>query len=538
MTKFKIISEENSRIEESALNDSNVVNSTKNSSVESIEIAATDDESETTDSSDEEQIGKKHKKIISRLVDSDSSDEEQEKHPVSDHEHYLSDNQHQEDEEELSESDHADSEGEEDPEIDNENKPPPKGVLIEDEAESSNHDEESSDSESSNEEVVAKKRLSIAQKRQSFAHKRRSMGAGLIDPDTSDEEEEVVQRRQTLYQEQPEGDIEDPVEDQAFSRATRRSIFGAPTIKEEAVSFNKAELDESDSEGDIIVSDSEDDKENSNTKRTSQLSSTLRSPLKDETNSLNSSREESAMNVSPVNSSVAMHTSPENSSAVGSSRDASSAFASPTESPNVSEQSGSKFVKVSRAAYEEACRDRDSITNKLKLVDNKAFLAQLPDKGAKLLDNAVQLKEELKKICAKIKNMVIDDEDSISNRIKRSMHEDSSLNIDDSNHDISGAAALPTKPTNYLNAEDVQPKFVGKVGMKNFLNAKALTVETLQTMHKTLDDRPADDALAEPPKYLKIELMKHQLHALSFMMWRESQKPRGGILADDMVSKN
>lgn len=88
---------------------------------------------------------------------------------------------------------------------------------------------------------------------------------------------------------------------------------------------------------------------------------------------------------------------------------------------------------------------------------------------------------------------------------------------------------------NFLGAEDVQPKFTGKIGLKNFEQQKALTVEKLQDIHNSLDQRPADDVLETPPKYLKIDLMKHQLHALAFMMWRETQKPRGGILADDMV---
>lgn len=538
-------------LDNSTINDSNVVNSTQDSSVESIEIPGTDDELEQSgaaheishpdesheegrsfidesaqesrvesdisnaaaaidddsdESTSEDQMGiSKHKKILNQIVDSDSEEEE---HPVSEHEQSQSEN----------------SEGEEEEEESDNEKSFPKPVLIKEEAVSFKQNEESGDSESSEEEVIVKKRLSIAQKRQSIAHKRRSLLPGLVDPDTSDEEEAVVERRRTLYKEQPEGDLEDPVEDQAYSRATRRSIFGAPTIKEEAVSFDKVDPDESNSEDDIIISDSEDEtaeKENFN-KRTSQLSSTLRSPLKDETNSLNSSREASAMNVSPVNSSAA-----------GSSRDASRSVVSPTESPN---DSSLKPVRVSRAVYEEACRMRDSISNKMKSADRSDLYAALPDKGAKLKSTLAKMKEELDKKNAEIKNMVIDEEDSISNRIKRSMHEESSLvDIDESNHDMSGAAALPTKPTNYLNADDVKPKYVGKVGMKNFLNAKSLTVEALQAMHKTLDDRPADDALADPPKYLKVDLMKHQLHAIEFMMWRESQKPRGGILADDMV---
>lgn len=47
-------------------------------------------------------------------------------------------------------------------------------------------------------------------------------------------------------------------------------------------------------------------------------------------------------------------------------------------------------------------------------------------------------------------------------------------------------------------------------------------------------ERPDADSLDEQPDFLNVTLMRHQLHALKFMRWRESQSLKGGILADDM----
>lgn len=68
--------------------------------------------------------------------------------------------------------------------------------------------------------------------------------------------------------------------------------------------------------------------------------------------------------------------------------------------------------------------------------------------------------------------------------------------------------------------------------MKNFEEQKALTIERLHDIHETMNQRPGEDVLETPPKYLKVELMRHQLHALAFMIWREKQRPRGGILGN------
>ncbi|CAH0563361.1 unnamed protein product [Brassicogethes aeneus] len=80
----------------------------------------------------------------------------------------------------------------------------------------------------------------------------------------------------------------------------------------------------------------------------------------------------------------------------------------------------------------------------------------------------------------------------------------------------------------------VQPKTFGKKAMATYNAQKALTVDRLAQLHGSLEKCPKEDTLAEDPKGLKVELMPHQKRALAWMMFREKQKPSGGILADDM----
>lgn len=70
--------------------------------------------------------------------------------------------------------------------------------------------------------------------------------------------------------------------------------------------------------------------------------------------------------------------------------------------------------------------------------------------------------------------------------------------------------------------------------MQTHMVEKSLTQEALSSLHNALKTCPSEDTYAEDPKYLKVELMPHQKHGLAWMLWREQEKPSGGILADDM----
>jgi transcription termination factor 2 len=64
---------------------------------------------------------------------------------------------------------------------------------------------------------------------------------------------------------------------------------------------------------------------------------------------------------------------------------------------------------------------------------------------------------------------------------------------------------------------------------------QTMTLDVLQSLHNSLKTCPTTDMLADDPLGLKVELMDHQKYALSWLMWRESQKPHGGILGTTLI---
>uniref|UniRef100_A0A8C6RJY4 Transcription termination factor 2 n=1 Tax=Nannospalax galili TaxID=1026970 RepID=A0A8C6RJY4_NANGA len=61
-----------------------------------------------------------------------------------------------------------------------------------------------------------------------------------------------------------------------------------------------------------------------------------------------------------------------------------------------------------------------------------------------------------------------------------------------------------------------------------------ITSEAIDELHRSLESCPGETAVAEDPVGLKVPLLLHQKQALAWLLWREGQKPQGGILADDM----
>ncbi|XP_074044644.1 transcription termination factor 2 isoform X2 [Macrotis lagotis] len=61
-----------------------------------------------------------------------------------------------------------------------------------------------------------------------------------------------------------------------------------------------------------------------------------------------------------------------------------------------------------------------------------------------------------------------------------------------------------------------------------------VTSEAIDQLHKSLESCPDKKTVAEDPEGLKVPLLLHQKQALAWLLWRENQKPHGGILADDM----
>jgi transcription termination factor 2 len=61
--------------------------------------------------------------------------------------------------------------------------------------------------------------------------------------------------------------------------------------------------------------------------------------------------------------------------------------------------------------------------------------------------------------------------------------------------------------------------------------AESLTGDALVRLHSSLRNCPLESGLIdEGPQGLTIPLMPHQKRAMAWLLWREKQHPKGGIL--------
>lgn len=68
------------------------------------------------------------------------------------------------------------------------------------------------------------------------------------------------------------------------------------------------------------------------------------------------------------------------------------------------------------------------------------------------------------------------------------------------------------------------------IALNTYRTQQTMTLDVLNSLHKSLGTCPSSSILADDPQTLKVELMPHQKHAIAWLMWREIQKPHGGIL--------
>lgn len=331
------------------------------------------------------------------------------------------------------------------------------------------------------------------------------------DDESSDEEDKM---RHSLYLAEEDAEEEPPIEEMAYSKLTRRSID--PSYARRSTAVMVEEESSSDEEESILIEDSEDDvsqqKSETNSKDLSVtgplMSSSIRSPLREVFNNTSNAS---------FNSSIGTKMS--------------STLSYKEDSHLLDEAAGGAVVKdekinVSRSYFESAVMSKEQLEKEVETCYSLLDVAhQLPDKGARLqirLDALLAQLDEKKKLLTSLK---IDDSLGVKNKIAKSFQsslENSAVSINDS---------IVVVDDIIKSVEAAQPKYTGKIGLQNFQYQQALTVDKLEDIQQSIDERPLETELETPPKYLKVDLMNHQLHALKFMLWRERKKPRGGILA-------
>lgn len=138
-------------------------------------------------------------------------------------------------------------------------------------------------------------------------------------------------------------------------------------------------------------------------------------------------------------------------------------------------------------------------------------------------------------------NFDIDEETTGVKKEPRSVKEepisiDDMLNNDESFSDQTDES-FSDQADSYFDFDHLSMKSTAfpELGKKAEETELALTVERLQDLHGSLVARPSEDERADDPMGLKVPLMPHQQQALAWILWRERQKPPGGVLGKHLI---
>ncbi|XP_050296168.1 transcription termination factor 2 [Anthonomus grandis grandis] len=193
-------------------------------------------------------------------------------------------------------------------------------------------------------------------------------------------------------------------------------------------------------------------------------------------------------------------------------------FSRPKTPAKTENESSDQKQLVSRAQYEkqqEVVEKAEIDFVRLQSTVENVDMALLPDKGQIMKLRVKEAEHNFMKQQAKLNQM------QISNDIVDNKPEEASANNIAWENIQAGADA-------------VMPRTFGKQALSTLNAQKAVTLDRLQQLHGALLTCPKEDDLENDPKGIKVPLMPHQRRALAWLMFREKEKPSGGILADDM----
>ncbi|XP_048459193.1 transcription termination factor 2 [Rhincodon typus] len=206
--------------------------------------------------------------------------------------------------------------------------------------------------------------------------------------------------------------------------------------------------------------------------------------------------------------------------------------------------------KSTSMATKETVALHNHLTAQLKQKKNTlrtVNVAALPDKGQRLINQVKDLEDALSALCLtptdqneegdEAKNSQINPFDKSGTVLQTKLvpHQDPQSDARASHFNYDSSLGSSQLYSHLYGAQfQQQGLYGGRMTEERLLTVKNITSEAIEQLHRSLESCPNASEEAEDPPYLKVPLLVHQKQALAWLLWREKQKPSGGILADDM----
>uniref|UniRef100_A0A3P9JC77 Transcription termination factor 2 n=1 Tax=Oryzias latipes TaxID=8090 RepID=A0A3P9JC77_ORYLA len=177
-------------------------------------------------------------------------------------------------------------------------------------------------------------------------------------------------------------------------------------------------------------------------------------------------------------------------------------------------------------------------------------VAALPDKGEKLQIQIKELEDELESLSLSAA--------SHTESVDENRKPDKGTTFSNPFYRQGGSIFLPTPPmpsppqiqgagsslglqhsqmpAQTHGGDHMQAFYGGRMTYDRLLAVKNATCEAIDHLHKSLESCPDPETEVTDPKGIKVPLMPHQRRALAWLLWRETQKPCGGILDPTIVA--
>nr|XP_028582463.1 transcription termination factor 2 isoform X3 [Podarcis muralis] len=190
----------------------------------------------------------------------------------------------------------------------------------------------------------------------------------------------------------------------------------------------------------------------------------------------------------------------------------------------------------------------------LKIVNVQA----LPDKGERLLKQVQDLEAALSSLNLEAEESVKEAVDVNSSKREEKLHNPfSKTTVEQPNtvtgrgpkpfQEPQGASSLELHPplgssqcssSTYREDSHMQALYGGRMTEDRLRAVYDATSDAINQLHSSLKSCPKEETVAEDPPGLKVSLLLHQKQALAWLLWRESQKPCGGILDTSVIASH